>query len=91
MKVQYFCVTCYTPFVGEENDYFIATSSRKELERFCDECAYDNGSEWFDWETLEANNMTEDEYYSECTYSIEEITEEEYYEACPWDKPKEEK
>ena len=86
----YYKITCGTPFVGEENDYYIATDSRKELEKFIDECIYVNGLEWYDRDTLESYDFTEEEYYAECHLAnLCEITEEEYYEACPWDKPKE--
>ena len=85
--MRYYKITCHTPFVGEENDYYIATESRKELEAFIDECIYENGNEWYDEQTLEEQDMTEEEYYADCgVSSIEEISEEEYYEACPWDR-----
>lgn len=88
--MRYYKVTCHTPFVGEENDYYIATESRKELDKFIDECIYENGNEWYDEQTLEEQGMTEDEYYADCGVSgIEEISEEEYYEACPWDRKEE--
>ena len=88
--MKYYRVTCHTPFVGEENDYYIATESRKELEAFIDECVYENGNEWYDEQTLEEQGMTEDEYYADCGVScVEEIYEEEYYEACPWDRKEE--
>ena len=76
--MKYYCVKCYTPFVGEENEFYIATNSRAELERFADECAYDNGNEWYDEQTLEEHDMTEDDYYADCGYFIEEIDKEEY-------------
>ena len=85
--MRYYKITCHTPFVGEENDYYIATESRKELEAFIDECIYENGNEWYDEQTLEEQDMTEEEYYADCgVSSIEEISEEKYYEACPWDR-----
>lgn len=76
--MKYYRITCYTPFVGEENDYYIATDSRKDLERFADECVYDNGNEWYDEQTLEEQDMTEEDYYADCGCHIEEIDEEEF-------------
>ena len=86
----YYKITCGTPFSGEENDYYIATNSKKELEKFIDECIFENGLEWCDDDTFELYGFTEEEYFAEChLIDLREITEEEYYEACPWDKPKE--
>ena len=76
--MKYYRITCYTPFVGEENDYYIATDSRKELERFADDCVYDNGNEWYDELTLEEQDMTEEDYYADCGCYIEEIDKEEF-------------
>lgn len=76
--MKYYRITCYTPFVGEENDYYIATDSRKDLERFADDCVYDNGNEWYDELTLEEQDMTEEDYYADCGCHIEEIDEEEF-------------
>lgn len=85
--MKYYRITCQTPFVGENNDYFLATDFKDELEIYAYECAYENGLEWYDEQTLEEIGMTEEEYYEECTVSsIEEITEKEYYENCPWKK-----
>jgi hypothetical protein len=84
--MKYYRITCHTPFVGEENDYYIATESRKELEAFIDECVYENGNEWYDEQSLEEQGMTEDEYYAECGVTrVDEITADEFYEACPWE------
>lgn len=90
--MKYYKITCHTPFVGEEADYYLKSYNDSDLRRQIDECVYDNGSDWYDAETLEENDMTEDDYYSECgVRCIEEVTEEEYYKAYPWAKPKEEK
>ena len=77
---KFYRVTCYTPFIGEENDYYIATDLHDELIAFADDCAYENALEWCDDQTLEENDMTEDDYYAECGYRIREISEEEYRE-----------
>ena len=80
--MRYYRITCETPFVGEENDYYIATDSQKELDAFVSECIYENGMEWWD----EDCGMDEEEYYEDCDVKrIEEITAEEFYEACPWE------
>lgn len=76
--MKYYRITCFTPFVGEENDYYIATESKKELVAFADECTYENGFEWCDDYDLEMHGMTEEDYYFECGCHIEEITEQEY-------------
>ena len=81
--MKYYRITCETPFVGEENDYYIATDNEKELDKFVSECIYENGNEW--WE--EDCGMDEEEYYARCDVkSMEEITAEEFYEACPWER-----
>lgn len=80
--LKYYKITCETPFVGEENDYYIATADQKELDKFVSECVYENGNEWWD----EDCGMDEDEYYAACDVKvIEEITREEFLEACPWE------
>jgi hypothetical protein len=71
--VKYYKITCYTPFVGEENDYYIATEFEDELLKFAADCVYENGNDWYDEQTLEENDMTEEEYYAECGYRCVEI------------------
>lgn len=72
--VKYYRVTAHTPFCGEENDYYIATDSLQELHEFMDECAYDNGLEWYE-DDLEMDDAT---YFDECYCDYEEILEFEY-------------
>ena len=88
--MKYYKITCYTPFVGESNDYYIKTNSQKEFEKLADECVYENANEWCDDQTLEENGMSEDDYYADCGYYSEEIDREEYLENCPWDDEAEE-
>lgn len=76
--MKYYRITCYTPFCGEENDYYYATDDLKDLEEYADECAYINGNEWYDESALEEQDMTEDDYYAECGCTVEEIDEEEF-------------
>lgn len=84
--MKYYKITCGTPFVGEENDYYLKIFRDEELQEAVDECIYECGNEWYDERSLEENDFTEEEYYAEChVISIEEITEEEYHEACPWE------
>lgn len=83
MEIKYYCITCETPFVGEENDYYIATNNQKELDTFVAECIYENGNEWWD----DSCGMDEEEYFEGCDVKcVEEITAEEFYEACPWER-----
>lgn len=83
MGTKYYCITCETPFVGEENDYYIATDDQNELDAFVKDCIYENGNEWWD----ESCGMDEEEYFEGCNVkSIVEITAEEFYEACPWER-----
>ena len=83
MGIKYYRVTCETPFVGEENDYYIATDDKNELEAFVTDCIYENGNEWWD----EDCGMDEEEYYEGCDVKcVKEITAEEFYEACPWER-----
>ena len=85
--MKYYKITCHTPFVGEENDFYIKVFHDEELRREIDECVYECGMEWYDEQTLEENDMDEEEYFAECgVRSVKEINEEEYYEACPWEK-----
>ena len=86
--MKYYLVTCATPFVGEENDYYVAVESKEDLDAFVLDVIYENANEWYDLQTLDENDMTEDEYYAGChARRVEEITEEEYYDACPWERP----
>lgn len=88
--MKYYKITCGTPFVGEENDYYIATNSEKELKKFIDDCEYENGLEWYDDDMLELYGFTDEEYFAEChLVDLREITEEEHYEECPWDRKEE--
>ena len=88
--MKYYKVVCGTPFLGEENDFYIRVFNDEELRREVDECVYECGNEWYDEQTLEENDMDEEEYYAGCyVIKCEEITEEEYYEACPWDRKEE--
>ena len=85
--MRYYKITCGTPFVGEENDFYIATDNKKELDRFIDECIYDNALEWYDEYELEMHDMTEEDYFAESgLVDLQEISEEEFYDACPWAK-----
>lgn len=88
--MKYYKVTCYTPFVGESNDYYIKANSHKEFIKLADECVYENALEWCDDQTLEENGMSEDDYHADCGYYAEEIDREEYLENCPWDDEEEE-
>lgn len=72
--VRYYRVTARTPFCGEEHDYYIATDSLQELHDFMDECAYENGAEWYE-DGLEMDDAT---YFDECYCDYEEIMEFEY-------------
>lgn len=67
--MKYWRVTSFTPYCGEERDDYIATNDEKELHEFAEECAAENGLEWYD----EQVDMDEEEYYDQCTYEIEEI------------------
>ena len=79
--MKYYKIICGTPFVGEENEYYIAANSEKELNKIIDECIYENGLEWCDDDMLEVYDYTEEEYFAEChLVDLREITEEEYYE-----------
>ena len=85
--MKFYRVTCYTPFVGEESDFYIKSFDETDLRRQVDDCVYENGLEWYDEQTLEENDMSEDDYYANCGVSlIKEITKDEYYKECTWDK-----
>lgn len=85
--MKFYKVTCHTPFVGEESDFYIKCYDENDLRRQIDDCVYDNGNDWYDSETLYENDMSEDDYYAECGVSgFEEITKEEYLRYCPWDR-----
>ena len=89
--MKFYKITCHTPFVGEETDYYIKSYDESDLCRQIDDCVYENGNDWYDSETLYENDMSEDDYYAECGVSrYEEITKEEYLRHCPWDKDKDE-
>ena len=74
--MKYFRVTVYTPFCGEQADYFYEGEEGPELEEFIDECMVDNASEWYDEDTT---GMDWDDYLEECGVDeVEEISKEEY-------------
>lgn len=76
--IKYYLITCETPFCGEQGHYLYATEDEKALHEFACSCTEANAQEWFDAESLEENDMDEDDYYGGCSYSIDEITEEEF-------------
>lgn len=78
--MKYYRVTVYTPFYGEEADHYVKAESKGKLEDIACDLVYENALEWCDDQTLEENDMTEDDYYAECGYRIREISEEEYRE-----------
>lgn len=87
--MKYYKITCGTPFLGEENDFYESGLSIEDLHErgVINECLFETGNEWYDEQTLEENDMDEDDYYANCyVIKIEEITQDEYYEACPWEK-----
>lgn len=91
--MKYYKIVCGTPFLGEENDFYESGLSIEDLHErgVINECLYETGSKWYDKQTLEENDMDEDDYYVGCyVVKIEEITQDEYYEACPWEKNKKE-
>ena len=84
--MQYYKIVCCTPFVGEENTYYIKASNHEDLVRQIDDCVYENGMEWLDDEALDFYNMSEDDYFAECgCRKVEEISIAEYLEANPWE------
>ena len=77
--MKYYEIIALTPFCGEVSYNYIATESEEEMLRFGEECAINNGTEWFDEEELLENyDMTEKEYFEECDFEWREITKEEY-------------
>lgn len=87
--MKYYKIVCGTPFLGEENDFYETGFSIEDLYKrgIINECLDETGNEWYDEQTLEENDMDEDEYYASCyVVKIEEITQDEFYEACPWEK-----
>ena len=86
--MRYYRITCHTPYVGEDNDYYVGVRDRAELEAAIEECLYENANEWYD-EEIRVDYPDEDEYYAECYYELEEIDKEEYLEYCPWEREKE--
>ena len=85
----YYRITCYTPYCGEENDYYTRVKDDKELLKFADEFIIDNANEWYDESEVGEDYPDIEDYYAECYYKIEEITAKEYYENNPWDKEEE--
>ena len=83
--MKYYKIVCYTPFVGEENTYYIKSFNHEDLVRQIDDCVYENGVDWLDNEILKENDMTEEEYFAECgCWEVKEITIEEYLKNNPW-------
>lgn len=76
---KYYRIHCFTPYCGEDNYFYICSDDYAEVERYAEDCAYDNGSEWWDEESTADWVENGDEfdaqslYYEECGYDIEEI------------------
>ena len=87
---KYCKITCSTPFVGEENEYFYKFTEPEQLAKYIPECVYKNAMEWFDPQIRDLYH-DEDQYIAVCSYVWEYITKEEYYENCPWDKEEDNK
>ena len=84
--MRYYKITCHTPFVGEENDYYIKVFNEEELYQQIDECVYETANDWYDEQTLIEQDMDEEEYFESCEVkSVVEISKEEFLEACPWE------
>ena len=86
VNMRYYKIVCCTPFVGEENTYYIKASNHEDLVKQIDDCVYENGMEWLDDETLDFYDTSEDDYFAECgCRDVEEISIDEYLEANPWE------
>ena len=83
---KYYRITCHTPYVGEDNDYYVAVKDKAELEAAIEECLYENANEWYDEDTVREDYPDEEEYYAECYHELAEIDKEEYLEYNPWDR-----
>ena len=57
--MKYYKITCGTPFLGEENDFYESGLSIEDLHErgVINECLYETGNEWYDEQTLEENDM----------------------------------
>lgn len=82
---RYYRITAYTPYCGEEISIVVSASSDDELYRLAGDLADDCASEFIyrhinSWQEdgYETREEAEEDYYSDCSFEIEEITEEEY-------------
>ena len=83
--MRYYRITCHTPYVGEDNDYYVAVNNMAELEEAIENCVIENANEWYD-EEIKEDYPNEEEYYAECYHELEEVYKEEYLENNPWDR-----
>ena len=66
-------ITAHTPFCGEEQTFTYYCESEEKLIALCDECAGENGMEW--WDEDACDFMDEDDYYAECYSTYEYLGE----------------
>lgn len=87
--MRYYKLTCHTPYVGEDNDYYFKADNPTTVAKIIEGYVIENADEWYDEKVAEDYPDIED-YYTDCSYIWELITKEEYEEECPWDKEEEE-
>ena len=84
--MKYYRITCYTPYCGEQNEFYARVNNTRELLELADEFTIDNANEWYDEEEVGEDYPEIEDYYAECSYTLAEIDAEEYYENNPWDE-----
>jgi hypothetical protein len=58
--MKFYHLTCHTPFVGEEADFYIKSFDESDLRRQIVDCVFDNGEE-----------ITKEEYLKNCPWDKE--------------------
>ena len=87
----YFMITVYTPYCGTEQEEYIECETMAEATSTAEELCRNNaeGYEYLvsGWDDENFEDMTEEEqteeieeYYSNCSWYVDEITKEEYFE-----------
>ena len=85
---RYFKVVTYTPYCGEENDYYFSGRFKTgvnpidniDFAKFIDDCIFDNASDWYDEFTVDESF---EEYLEECSANYEEISYKEFIAHMP--------
>ena len=84
----YYEIKCSTPYIGEEDYYYVKIEehSLRYIDDIANNYMYRYVELSYDKQAREDYNDNFDDYFNDCHYTVAQISEEEYYDECPWDK-----